>query len=377
MNIGVNLIGGLRYRWGGRVYAQNILEALAKIDRKNRYFLFLSSPQDDIFNIKQDNFQRIVCCRLAEKGDLTKLLAEQICLPLVIKKHRIDVLFSPCNLEPIFTRAKKIMVVQDLRFFYGVDSFWRNTIKKPIFKLVLKSCQKIIVASNNTYQDIVEFINIQPSKLKMIYDLVEVESFSQPTLNPEKILEKYKINKGEKYLLFVSAHYPWKNIHTLIEIFQILKNKYRILHKLVLVGSFDLCYTPQLKALARKLNLENDIFFLGSVGVEELAVFYQKADVFTFPSLFEGFGLPLVEAMASAAPIVAFDTTTSPEVIRDAGLLVEAGNEGEFAEAVWRIIEDKKLREDLINKGRERAKDFSPEKIAPQVLKEIEALYDK
>lgn len=377
MNIGVNLLGGLRYRWGGRVYAQNILKALARIDRHNQYFLFLSSPQDDVFDIRQDNFQIIVCCRLAERGDLVKLLAEQICLPLVVKKYHIDVLFSPCNLAPIFTKAKKIIVIHDLRFFYGVDSPLRNTLKKPILKLVLKGCQKIIAISNNTYRDIIKFLNIQPSKLKIIYDVVSVESFSQPTFNSEKILEKYKINRGQKYLLFVSAHYPWKNIHTLIKIFQILKNKYQIPHKLVLVGSFDLCYTPQLKVLARKLNLENNVLFLGSISADELRVFYQNADVFTFPSLFEGFGLPLVEAMTSAAPIVAFNTTTSPEIIRDAGLLIEAGNEGEFAEAVWRIIEDKKLREDLINRGWERAKDFSPEKIAPQVLKEIEALYDE
>ncbi|MDD4990582.1 MAG: hypothetical protein PHW31_04765, partial [Candidatus Pacebacteria bacterium] len=216
MNIGVNLIGGIRHRWGGRVYAQNILKALAKIDRKNRYFLFLSSPQDDIFDIKEDNFQRVVCCCLAEKGDLAKLLVEQICLPFVIRKYHIDVLFSPCNLAPIFTRAKKIIIVQDLRFFYGVDSFWRNTVKKPIFKLVLKSCQKIIVASIHTHQDVVKFIKLPPMKLKIISDPVDIKFFSQPLFNPEKTLEKYKINRGQKYLLFVSAHYPWKNIHALI-----------------------------------------------------------------------------------------------------------------------------------------------------------------
>lgn len=377
MNIGVNLIGTIRYRWGGRVYAQNVLKALAEIDRDNQYFLFLSSPENDVFDIKQNNFQRVYCCHLAEKGDPAKLLAEQIGLPFVIKKHHIDVLFSPCNLAPVFTRAKKIIIVQDLRFFYGVDSFLRNTIKKPIFKLILKSCQKVIVASNNTYQDVVKFINLQPSKLKMIYDVVDVESFSRPAFCPEKTLEKYKINRNEKYILFVSAHYSWKNIYTLIETFHILKNKYHISHKLVIIGSFDLCYTPQLKALSKKLNLEKNVLFIGPVATDELAAFYQNADVFVFPSLFEGFGLPLVEAMAAGAPVVAFNATTSPEIIKDAGLIVESGDKEEFAKAIFRVTEDEKLKQDLIRKGLERAKYFSPEKIAPQVLKEIEALYDK
>ncbi len=375
MNIGVNLIGGIRYRWGGRVYTQTILRALAKMDHHNRYFLFLSSSQDDIFDIKQENFQRVYCCAWAEKGDFAKLFSEQIILPFILKKRKIDVLFSPCNLAPVLSGVKKIIVVQDLRFFHGVDSFWRNTIKKPLFKLILRRSQKIIVPSRHTYQDLIKFIGISPRKVKVIYDAVNIEDFSREVARSEELLRRHDLER-KNYLLFVSAHYPWKNIHTLIEIFRLFKGKYRAAQKLAIVGSFDLRYTPQLKALSRKLKLEKDILFLGAIDFRELVALYQNSSVFVFPSLFEGFGLPLVEAMASSTPIVAFGATTSPEIMDGAGLIVEAGDEEAFAEAISRLVKNEDLRNDLIAKGRERAQDFNPEKIAPQVLQEIEALYD-
>lgn len=377
MNIGVNLIGTIRYRWGGRVYAQNVLKALAEIDKQNQYFLFLSSPKNDFFDIRQENFHRVYCCYSAEKSTLHKLLAEQIILPSALAKHRIDVLFSPCNLVPIFSRSKKVVTVHDLRFAHGFDSPLRNFFKKYLMTFVLKTCDRIIVDSQNTYQDIIKFIKVAPAKVKKIYCPINLKHFSTRNESAKEILRKYNIDEGQKYILFVSANYPWKNIHALIETFSLFKNKYHQSHKLVIIGQKDLSYTPELKKIAKELNLENEIVFTGRVEDDELPAFYQRADVFVFTSLFEGFGMPLAEAMASGVPVVAFDTTTSPEIVDSAGLLIKNGQKQEFSNAIFELINNKELKKRLVKNGLIRVKAFDPEEIGRQILKEIETVYYK
>ena len=375
MRIGINALGRISERAGGRVYYFNIVRNLAQLDKKNTYIIFLSSKKEDIFKINQKNFIKVFCCPFAQKEGYFKLFAEIFILPLLVKKHKLDIFYSGGNLIPLFCPAKTILVVHDLRFFYKFDDFQRNTIKRYFYPLFVKRADKIISISKATTADIIKFTSVLKNKIVTIHSGVDVANFYSEIKPPAQIFSKIGIDQNEKFILFVSSLFPRKNAHGLIKAYEILVRKYKIPQRLVFAGKIDSNYEPYLKNLCQELKISDKVIFTGFVNDNKLPDLYRAADVFVFPSLFEGFGIPLVEAMASGIPVVAINATTTPEIVGKAALLVEPDNTEELAEAIFKILNDLNLRNSLISKGLERVKQFSWKRTAKETLKVFEEVY--
>ncbi|MGC1247731.1 MAG: glycosyltransferase family 1 protein, partial [Spirulinaceae cyanobacterium] len=175
------------------------------------------------------------------------------------------------------------------------------------------------------------------------------------------------------YLLFVSTIEPRKNITTLIAAFNYLKEKHKIDHNLLLVGRKGWRYQPIFQAIANS-PWNKHIYHLDYLSDELVALLYKKADVFVYPSHYEGFGLPVLEAMTLGTPVVTSNTSSLPEVAGDAALLVNPNDPIELAESILKVISDRKLRDNLIQKGQKRAKLFSWERTAKETLKAYKSL---
>ncbi|PHM07757.1 hypothetical protein CK516_25020 [Nostoc sp. 'Peltigera malacea cyanobiont' DB3992] len=160
---------------------------------------------------------------------------------------------------------------------------------------------------------------------------------------------------------------PRKNINTIITAFNFLKEKYKIEHQLILIGKKGWNYQPVFAAIENS-PWRNQIHHLNYLSNELVALFYSKADVFVYPSHYEGFGLPVLEAMTLGAPVISSNTSSIPEVTGDAAILVDPNNPVQLAEAILKVISDSQLRQELINKGKARAKLFSWERTAKETL---------
>jgi glycosyltransferase involved in cell wall biosynthesis len=309
-------------------------------------------------------------------------LPEKFCNPLLINSPELfSFLFEPfLNYPNIihgtnyavypFKKSLKILNIYDLTFIKYpeyVDSVVKEYIQ--IVKKCLTWTDLVITISESIKQDIIEYLNVAPEK---VYVTPLASRYENSYLNEIDIISlalsfpQYCFNKP--YLLFVSTIEPRKNINTLITAFNLLKQKYKIPHDLVLIGQKGWNYTPIFEAIAIS-PYQQDIYHLDYLSDQLVAMFYAKADVFVYPSHYEGFGLPILEAMIFEAPVVTSNVSSMPEVAGDAALLVDPNDPEQLSESILRVISDLNLRNELIKKGRERAKSFSWEKTAQETIK--------
>ncbi|OKH31819.1 glycosyl transferase family 1, partial [Calothrix sp. HK-06] len=191
----------------------------------------------------------------------------------------------------------------------------------------------------------------------------------------EMLLERFDFDFSRPYLLFVSNIEPRKNINALIKAFNYLKSKYNIPHNLVLIGKKGWRYEPVFTAIEDS-HWSDSIYHLDYLSDDLVALFYSKADVFVYPSHYEGFGLPVLEAMTLGAPVVSSNCSSIPEVAGDAALLINPSEPLELAESILKIISDSHLRQELIIKGKERAKLFTWERTARETLQAYRSLVE-
>ncbi|MBA7685159.1 N-acetylgalactosamine-N,N'-diacetylbacillosaminyl-diphospho-undecaprenol 4-alpha-N-acetylgalactosaminyltransferase [subsurface metagenome] len=254
-------------------------------------------------------------------------------------------------------------------FYYPEDSSKLTTFfLKLLVPLAARRSDKIITVSRNSKKDIVQILKIPEGKICVIYEAGS-SRLSLPTAIKNKVRNKLKERDGinKKFILTVSASHPHKNLYRLIEAYDILYKRYQIDCQLVIVGIKGRAQSV-LMSLVKELSLEKRIIFTGWVTNEDLSWLYSQAELFVFPSLFEGFGIPVLEAMAHGAPVVSSNVASLPEVVGDAALLVDPYSVDEIAEAMYRVLTDKNLRKDLIEKGSERVHHFSWEKTARETL---------
>jgi len=247
--------------------------------------------------------------------------------------------------------------------------------RKSLFDLSvkgMKKADKIIAVSKSTKRDLVAYLNFPEEKIDVIYESVNVDKFKPIENAREKLKEKNLDFGNKKIILYVGLDKPTKNIPTLIKAFYKLKKAMNDV-KLIKIGSYE-WKSERIKILnlIKHLNLEKDVLFFENVSEEILPLFYNASDVFVFPSLYEGFGLPVLEAMACGCPVIASNKASIPEVVGDAGILVEP-DEDDLFNSMFNLLKDENLRKELSKKGLEQAKKFSLEKECEETLK----IYEK
>jgi len=230
----------------------------------------------------------------------------------------------------------------------------------------IKNADMIIAVSENTKKDIINCFNISSDKIQVVYE--GVDDFFKIINDKgrlEQVRKKYNISKD--FILNVSMITPRKNLITLIKAFKLLRDSKNIKCQLVIAGGKGWWYEDVFKTVSA-LRLEDEVIFTGYVPDEDLLYLYNAATLFAYPSLYEGFGLPILEAMSCGCPVVASNVSSIPEVCEDAALMINPKDVEELSQAMYKLIIEGSLRQMLIKKGLERVKQFSWRKTAEQTL---------
>lgn len=365
MKIGIDM---RMLNWSGiGRYTYNLVDGLMRIDKDNEYILFLNEDDIDNYTITNENFSK--------KPLSSKVfsLEGHYQLTSSLWRERLDLFHSLHFPVPLLWRHNLVTTIHDLIPLIYPESLPSRMSRIYCYLMMRAAARKsrrVIANSYYTGRDIVRYLKISESKVKVIYEGVN-ENY-HPVQNESrlrKVKERYKTS--EKFIFYVGHWKPYKNILRLMRAFHKLKIKTKIPHKLVIGGRKDPNYR-EIPALARNLGLEDDIIFPGYIPEEDLPILYSAAKLFIFPSLYEGFGLPVLEAMACGVPVVSSNTSSLPEIAGDAAIFVNPCSTEEIAQAMQEVLRDEKLRQKLIQKGLARAKLFAWEKTSRETLQVYE-----
>ncbi len=369
MRIGVMLRHLKHQRGGIGTYTRNLIEHLLYIDAKNQYYFMYRHEDLRGSYSRHPNVEEIVL------GGSTKLTWDQISVPSIIKSLELDLVFNPKFSVPLFSSCKKVFILPGADWFVFPQNYEAidRVYHRIVAPLYFQAADAIISISKDATKEVVARTGVNPKKIKTIY--LGVSKSFRP-INDQQWLEsvKRKHELPNHFILFVGQIYPMKNVGRIIEAFSLLRDK--IPHKLVLVGKPELKYGRDL-AQIDKFNLQDRVILTGWVPDEDLAAIYNLADLLIFPSLYEGFGIPLLEAMACGCPVLTSNKSATQEVVGDAGYLVNPLDVEEIASGVLEVISNPKLQQAMIGKGHLRVKSFSWEKCARETLKLLEATYDE
>lgn len=350
---------------GTRVYLLHMLKNFALLDRKDSFFIY----HQNNFNLQlaPPKFPNYLVKKLPFAFFWT-----QTRFAWQLFRDKPEVLWMPVHNMPIFRRKKlaAVVTIHDLAFKIFPQYFPKKDLVKlnRLSDLAIKNAQRIIAVSEATKKDILKFYpEIPTGKITVIHHGFDGEIFSHKAseLEAQKVLTKYQLS-DEQYLLYVGAIQPRKNLGVLIDAFEKLKKEKTKL-KLVIAGAPAWQYEATLEKIAQS-EFKQDIIITGSVPFADLAVLYQNAQAFVFPSLYEGFGIPVLEAMASGVPVILANNSSLPEVAGEAALYFDTQDANDLADCLARVLKDEALRSGMIEKGKRRATEFSWKKCARQTL---------
>lgn len=273
-----------------------------------------------------------------------------------------------------YKNIQKIITIYDLSFIRYPE--YINSVVKQYTKRLIKCLEwtdLILTISESSKQDIIKYLKV-PSEKIFVTPLASTYNANYlSSLDLEKEVDNINYNFSKPYLLFISTIEPRKNINAIISAFDFLKHKYKIEHQLVLIGKKGWNYQPIFTAIQNS-PWKDEIHHLDYLSNELVALFYSKADVFLYPSHYEGFGLPVLEAMTLDCPVITSNTSSIPEVTGNAAILIDPNDYMQLAEAILQVISDSQLRQNLINKGKIRADLFSWERTAKETLKAYKSI---
>lgn len=348
-------------------YTQEIVDRIVNLDRENEYVIFLSEVNFDKFNCENNKVTK----KLVKAKWYT--LAEQIIFPVIIWREKLDLMHFMHFNVPVLTPTRFVVTIHDLILtkFPSIRattlSPWLYKIKNLFYKIIIwfaaKRSEYIIAISKNTKTDIIKQFKVEPEKIRVVYEgVVGLERRGENKLSSREVLDKYDIKKP--FLLYVGNAYPHKNLEILIKSFLEIKKEYSDFN-LVLVGKEDYFY----KRLKDYVELNNyPVVFAGFVPDEELKHLFKQASCYVFPSLYEGFGLPPLEAMAEGCPVISSDKSCMPEVLEEAAIYFDPSNKKDIIEKIEQVIKDKNLKEKLIKKGHIQYKKYSWDKATKETL---------
>jgi glycosyltransferase involved in cell wall biosynthesis len=375
MHIGINalsIIGG--ETGGGETYLSGIVRGLADIDAVNNYTIFVGPESRETFEIDRPNF-RCVSARVSQRRRLMRVLYEQLTLPGLARREGVDVLYCPGNAAALRARCALVLGVQSMLHVIRPREVGR--LRTIYFRNVMpasaRRAEKVIAVSEDCKKVLLESVDIPAEKVSVVHEGVTM-NFRQPS-PPEIERELQAAGLQPGFILFVGTLSPYKNADKLIAAFAHLRREFGEDRHLVFIGGDWEGYAGELQQLTRKLSLEAWVHFLGPMAHERLPYFYAGASVFSLPSSIETFGLPVLEAMACGTPVIGSNCSAIPEIVGDAGLIVDPTNTVQYAEAIRRVLREPELRATLKAKGYERVKHFNWQRAARETLAVFEEAY--
>ncbi len=354
-------------RTGVEWYSYHLIEEFKKIDSENQYFLYTNEPLRGELGVCPKNFKECVLkWSIPRSWTIGRLSWE-----MKFGKDIPDVLFVGAHTLPLLNPKKAIVTIHDIGFEHFSEAYhWADKLyHKLIIQLIKRVATKIITVSQFTKQDLIKTYGIPEKRIVVVMNGYDDRKYKLVPASKDSLKDKYKIDFP--YILFVGRLELKKNIPRLVEAFGLFKQKNPDdKHKLVLVGTKGLTF-PLVEEQIKKFNLEKEIIFSGWVSDDDLPIFHNNADLFVFPSLFEGFGIPILEAMACGCPVICANTTSLPEVAGEAALMFDPLKVDEIVARMEQVLFNPEVAESLRVKGLEQVKQFSWRKCAEETLVEV------
>jgi glycosyltransferase involved in cell wall biosynthesis len=350
--------------YGLGTYIRNIVNQLARIDDDSRYLLIGERRHLAEFDSLPDNFE------LLEYAHQPGTLSTHLHLPWLLRKRRVDILHMPWFYAPAIVPSRLLITVHDLSDVLAPPvgaSPPVQTGRLFFARRALNRADHIFAVSHASKRDLARFFHIPESKISVVYDAVDERFLTEPLpADADRILERHAVNSP--YVLYAGNIRPQKNLPRLIEAFAVAKAELRgnpefDQLKLLVIGE-SLNRHADLRRAVVRARVREDVRFLGFVPGPVLRVFYSRALAFLFPSLYEGFGLPPLEAMAHGTPVLTSNVSSLPEVFQEAALLVNPENVFDIARGIRQILTENALRQTLRRRGYERARMYSWENAA-------------
>ena len=340
--------------FGIGTYIRNLLRQLARVDRNTEYVLLTPRVDLDVAAQLGPNFRSVL------EPSPNYSLREQIHVPWLLRRERPDVFHAPHYVLPAAVPCRSVVTIHDcihLMFPQYLPNKAAYAYARASMWTAVKRSNRILTVSEASKRDILHFFNVAPEKIVVAYNAIDDHFWLTP---PEdevaRVTERYQLD--HQFVLYVGNIKPHKNLVRLIEAFAALRRGGHDELKLLIIGD-EISKLPALRRAVHRHKLHKHVRFLGYVSDGTLRILYRLASVFVFPSLYEGFGLPPLEAMASGTPVVTSNQSSLPEVAGDAAVLVDPYDVTSIEDGMRRVLTDAALAADLRRRGPERAREFS------------------
>lgn len=351
-------------RAGVSNYVEALLTHLGQVDRDNRYTVYTTRGLDAAALGLPPNFV-VRPSRLPTINPRVRIPWEQLLAPVLLRLSRADVFHGVLNVAPLACPVPSVITIHDLAFLSFPQTFRRlnRTYLTWATRTSARRAGRILAVSEFTKQEIVRLLGVPAERIVVTYDACDAR-FAPPDA---AALAAFRARSGlpERFILFVSTLEPRKNVPTLLDAYARIASSTDA--PLIIGGGKGWLYEP-IFARLESLGLGDRVRFAGFIDAADLPLWYAAATVFTLPSLYEGFGMPLLEAMACGTPVVTSSSSSLPEVVGDAGLIVPPTDADALAAALLRVLEDAGLRADLRERGLRRARRFTWRETAERTL---------
>lgn len=370
MKMGISAFAGDNGKSGISQYMKHVLKRMPLLSDDDSYVLFMSKSDRAFLDFDHPRIEIVTVADWFGKP-MVNILWHLFYLPVLLTRHGCDCVYMPAGNRRLawWYGLPSVGTVHDLSQLHVPQKYdvMRMFYATKVLPRMMRRLTHVISVSQSTRKDLVDYAGVDPERIDVVYNGADLQRYSPQHRQQGKRLVMDKYGISAPYILYTARlEHPGKNHVNLLKAFARLKQHSGLPHQLVLAGSpwygADAIY-----AVARDLGIEEYVCFAGFVNDSDLPSLYAGADLFVFPSLFEGFGIPLLEAMASGTPVCASNVSSIPEVVKNAGLLFNPDDIANIAASMLRIIEDSNLRDKLIRRGLRQSSMFSWDDSARQV----------
>jgi glycosyltransferase involved in cell wall biosynthesis len=348
--------------YGIGTYVRNLATHLARQDTDDTYVMICRRADEAFVRALGPRFEPLV----EAAGNYSVL--EQVSVPLDLRRAKVDLFHAPHYVVSPLTGCPTVVTIHDcihLRFPQYLPNRAAHVYARMFMSMAAKRARRILTVSQASKDDILHYLHVPSSKIEVIHNALDERLAMSPTVEDvSRVRDRFMLNAP--FVLYAGNIKPHKNVDRLIEAFAIVRRRGNENIKLLIIGD-EISKYQNLRRLVHRFQLHQHVRFLGFVPDATLAALYRLATVFVFPSLYEGFGLPPLEAMAGGTPVITSNVSSLPEVVGDAAILIDPMNASAIADAMARVLGDEPLRADLRRRGFERVKAFSWERSVRRV----------
>ncbi|MBD3238608.1 MAG: glycosyltransferase [Candidatus Moranbacteria bacterium] len=381
MKIGINASFLRKKETGMGQYSLYLLRAILtdQNNLKHKFYLYFEEESGyDLIENTDNLVKKILKVPFYKRDDLVKKATwEQLVLPREVKKQGIDVFFTPFNSITKLKNIRHVMTLHDVIWKIYKKQYVNNTRKKIYFEKsfsAVEAADEVITVSVFSKREILKYLDISPERITVIKNgVADYFRYEQNKSKIPKNVKKFGVK--DPYIFYIGGFEKRKNLDLLIKAFAILAKNYQHAlenRKLVIAGELWEKENPlvlNVKKLVKELGIEDKVIFLGKVEDQDRAALYSRAELFVFPSLYEGFGMTILEAMAAGCPVLASNISPFKELARDAIDYFNPYRQDELLQEMIRLLTDKELRIELSLRGIERSRSFSWDKAAQETMR--------